>query len=174
MSDIKITEPIMINRNKKVLLISFSLLSYLAYKLSIYSYTHLDLDGNVGINLLLIFLLILLFSALVDLIRRFFTTDNIVTIDETGIETKDYNPMSWEQINHVKFIMRNERFPILLIYLKDPAYHMFSIRDNQIKIMESYNEKYGTPFYVFLVNSNYKNTNLNPFLSEHFSQLNNV
>jgi hypothetical protein len=38
-----------------------------------------------------------------------------------------------------------------------------------LKNMELYNEKYGTPFFVFLLNTNYKKTTLQAFLLKHFS-----
>jgi hypothetical protein len=150
--DEKETYKLKINKWK----IGFNLLfiSYFYYKIPLIIYRKWQLNTLSSWSLIYVGLAIIMLFITIRLLRILFSNGLILEMSDTGIKTKKFGFINWQNIHDVK--VNKDKMLLIFLNNSDTFSEALNVSSFQRKLMDSFNKKQGTPFVIQVAETNYK------------------
>jgi hypothetical protein len=103
------------------------------------------------------------------LIKMLFQNGLILEMNERGVHSKEFGFMDWDIIKEIKINKSGLNNTTLLIFMHHPEEFMstLNISNFKRKIMQEFEKKEHTPFFISISETNYKATDFNSALLKY-------
>ncbi len=166
------TQKYQIHFKKWKFAISLLLSILIFYEFPLIIYRKWQLTSVSGWLIFYVALLAIAIISSIRILKILFSDGLVLEMSDSGIETKKYGFIDWEEIDNIEVKKTSWNNTLLLIYVKKTEDFISDISKFKSKLMNKMEEEHGTPFFVNIYETDYNESSFKTALSTYFVKVN--